>query len=78
MDVGAFSLVYWPEESVSVVSDRDMQGESKKVGDECTIAINKKEYRGKIAAKSTCTCNVHYLILRKNILVCNHKRCVFL
>ena len=63
MDVGAYSLVYWPEESVSVpvVSDRDIQGESKKVGDECTIAMNKK---GKIAAKGTC--NVHYFILRKN------------
>ena len=61
MDVGAYSLVYWPEESVSVVSDRDIQGESKKVGDECTIAINKKEYRGKIAAKGTC--NVHYFTL---------------
>ena len=67
MDVGAYSLVYWPEESVSVVSDRDIQGESKKVGDECTIAINKKEYHGKIAAKGTC--NVHCFILRKNINV---------
>ena len=53
MDVGMYSLVYWPEESVSIVSDRDVQGESKKVGDECTIVINKKEYRGKIAAKGT-------------------------
>ena len=50
---------------MSVVSDRDIQGKSKKVGDECTIAMNKKEYRGKIAAKGTC--NVHYFILRKNI-----------
>ena len=38
---------------MSIVSDRDVQGESKKVGDECTIVINKKEYRGKIAAKGT-------------------------
>ena len=50
---------------MSVVSDRDIQGKSKKVGDECTIAMNKKEYRSKIAAKGTC--NVHYFILRKNI-----------
>ena len=35
------------------MSDQDVEGESKKVGNKCTIVINRKEYRGKIAAKGT-------------------------